>query len=125
MARETSKKSAAVLIVEDEPLVRLCAVSMVEEAGFEVVEATNADEAIRILESRSDIRVIFTDIHMPGSMDGLRLAHAVRDRWPPIKIIVTSGRGPVTKRDLPEGGLFFAKPYNPVQVGDVLRDWIS
>ena len=86
-------KPTAVLIVEDEPLVRFCAVQTVEEAGFDVIEAANADEAIAILESRQDIRVVFTDIHMPGSMDGLKLAHAVRDRWPPIKIIVTSGRG--------------------------------
>ena len=73
-------KAPAVLIVEDEPLVRLCAVETVEGAGFEVIEAANADEAIRILESRSDIRVVFTDLHMPGSMDGLNLAHAVRNR---------------------------------------------
>jgi CheY-like chemotaxis protein len=125
MAGELEKTPAAVLIVEDEPLVRLCAVTMVEEAGFEVIEAANADEAIRILETRNDIRVVFTDIQMPGSMDGLKLAHAVRNRWPPIKIIVTSGRGPVKKRDLPEGGLFFAKPYNPMQVSNVLREWIA
>jgi CheY-like chemotaxis protein len=125
MARATSTRTAVVLIVEDEPLVRLCAVNMVEEAGFEVIEAANADEAIRILESRSDIGVVFTDIQMPGSMDGLKLAHAVRFRWPPIKIIVTSGRGPVAEQDLPEGGRFFPKPYNPMQVSDVLREWIA
>ena len=82
----------AVLVVEDESLVRLGAVTIIEDAGFEVIEAASADEAIGILECRSDIRVVFTDIHMPGSMDGLKLAQAVRDRWPPIKIIVTSGR---------------------------------
>jgi CheY-like chemotaxis protein len=113
----------AVLIVEDEPLVRLCAVETVEAAGFTVIEAANADEAIRILESRRDIRVVFTDIHMPGSMDGLKLAHAVRDRWPPIKIIVTSGRQSVAERELPAGGRFFAKPYDPAQIQDALRAW--
>jgi two-component system, response regulator PdtaR len=77
-------KIPAVLIVEDEPLVRLGAVQTIEDAGFEVIEAANADEAIEILEKRSDIRVVFTDVHMPGSMDGLKLAHAVRNRWPPI-----------------------------------------
>jgi CheY-like chemotaxis protein len=82
MAPGTRAKTPAVLIVEDEPLVRLCAVDTVEGAGFEVIEAANADEAIRILESRSDIRVVFTDLHMPGAMDGLKLAHAVRNRWP-------------------------------------------
>ena len=116
-------KPTAVLIVEDEPLVRFCAVQTVEEAGFDVIEAANADEAIAILESRQDIRVVFTDIHMPGSMDGLKLAHAVRDRWPPIKIIVTSGRGGVGPGDLPDGGRFFAKPYDPGAIKDALRAW--
>jgi CheY-like chemotaxis protein len=114
---------SAVLIVEDEPLVRLCAVETVEAAGFTVIEAANADEAIRILENRRDIHVVFTDIHMPGSMDGLKLAHAVRDRWPPIKIIVTSGRESVAERELPAGGRFFAKPYDPAQIQDALRAW--
>jgi CheY-like chemotaxis protein len=116
-------KTTAVLIVEDEPLVRLCAVETVEAAGFTVIEAANADEAIRILEDRSDIRVVFTDIHMPGSMDGLKLAHAVRDRWPPIKIIVTSGRETVAEQELPAGGRFFAKPYDPAQIQETLRAW--
>jgi CheY-like chemotaxis protein len=117
-------KAPAVLIVEDEPLVRLCAVETVEGAGFEVIEAANADDAIRILEGRSDIRVVFTDLHMPGSMDGLKLAHAVRNRWPPIKIIVTSGHERIAEQDLPAGGRFFAKPYDPGQIKDVLRAWL-
>jgi CheY-like chemotaxis protein len=81
-----------VLIVEDEALVRMTAVDMIEEAGFEILEAANGDEAILLLEAWRDITVLFTDIEMPGSMDGLRLAQAVRARWPPIKIITTSGR---------------------------------
>src|SRR3984957_21024563 len=114
------QKAPALLIVEDEPLVRACAVETVTAAGFEVIEAANADEAIQILECRSDIRVVFTDVHMPGSMDGLKLAPAVRNRWPPIKIIVTSGRELATEQDLPEGGRFFAKPYNQIQLRDAL-----
>ncbi len=121
MAAGYRAKSPAVLIVEDEPLVRLCAVETVEAAGFTVIEAANADEAIRILENRRDIRVVFTDIHMPGSMDGLKLAHAVRDRWPPIKIIVTSGREILAEQGLPAGGRFFAKPYDPSEIKDALR----
>jgi CheY-like chemotaxis protein len=116
-------KIPAVLIVEDEPLVRLGAVQTIEDAGFEVIEAANADEAIEILEKRSDIRVVFTDVHMPGSMDGLKLAHAVRNRWPPINIIVTSGRSWVTERDLPADGRFFAKPYDTSQIIGTLREW--
>jgi CheY-like chemotaxis protein len=123
MVPGSGAKTPAVLIVEDEPLVRLCAVETVEAAGFTVIEAANADEAIQILESRRDIRVVFTDIHMPGSMDGLKLAHAVRDRWPPIKIIVTSGREKVAEQELPAGGRFFAKPYDPAQIQDTLRAW--
>jgi CheY-like chemotaxis protein len=120
---ESEKRAPVILIVEDETLIRFGAVHMVEDAGFEVIEAANADEAIEILESRSDIRVVFTDIHMPGSMDGLKLAHAVRYRWPPIKIIVTSGRQLLTEHDLPEGGRFLAKPYNPSQIRGALREW--
>ena len=123
MGPGSGAKTPAVLIVEDEPLVRLCAVETVEAAGFTVIEAANADEAIRILEDRSDIHVVFTDIHMPGSMDGLKLAHAVRNRWPPIKIIVTSGRESVAEQELPAGGRFFAKPYDPAQIQDTLRAW--
>jgi two-component system, response regulator PdtaR len=111
-----------VLIVEDEALVRMTAVGMIEEAGFEILEAANADEAILLLEARSDITVLFTDIEMPGSMDGLRLAQAVRGRWPPIKIIATSGRCVVRDGDLPSGGLFLPKPYNSSQISRALRE---
>jgi CheY-like chemotaxis protein len=113
----------AVLIVEDEPLVRIGAVNIIEDAGFKVIQAESADEAIRVLECRGDIRVVFTDIHMPGSMNGLKLAHAVRNRWPPIKIIVTSGRDLIAEQVLPEGGRFFSKPYNPIEILDALRAW--
>lgn len=77
-------KKAIVLVVEDEALIRLDAVHMIEDAGYEVVEAANADEAIRILEQHREIHVVFTDVNMPGSMDGLKLAHAIRNRWPHI-----------------------------------------
>jgi CheY-like chemotaxis protein len=97
---DTSSRQV-VLIVEDEALVRMTAVDMIEEAGFEILEAANADEAtILLLEARRDITVVFTDIEVPGSMDGLRLAQAVRGRWPPIKIIATSGRCVVGVRRL-------------------------
>ena len=101
------------------------AVDIIGAAGFEAVEAANADEAIEILESRRDITVVFTDIQMPGSMDGLKLARAVRGRWPPIKIVATSGRITVGAMDLPEGGRFLPKPYSSTQVTGVLRELIS
>jgi CheY-like chemotaxis protein len=111
-----------VLVVEDDYLLRLDAADMIKAAGFEVIEAANADEAIVILESRNDVAVVFTDIQMPGSMDGLRLARAVRGRWPPIKIITTSGQRIIEELDLPEGGRFLPKPYNLTQVSGVLRE---
>jgi two-component system, response regulator PdtaR len=101
-----------VLIVEDEFIIALSAAEAMRKAGFETLEASNADDAVAILERRSDIDVVFTDIRMPGSMDGLRLAHCVRDRWPPMKIIVTSGHHVCRDGDLPAGGLFIAKPYS-------------
>jgi CheY-like chemotaxis protein len=100
-----------VLVVEDEALLRANAVGMVEDAGFDVIEAGNADEAIAILEMRPDIHVVFTDIQMPGAMDGLKLARFVRCRWPPIKIIATSGQIVLREGDLPAGGVFLPKPY--------------
>jgi len=114
-----------VLIVEDEFLLRMDAIDIIAAAGFEVVEAANADDAIEILESRLDITVVFTDIQMPGSMDGLKLARAVRGRWPPIKIIATSGHVHIGETHLPEGGRFLPKPYSPRQVTGVLRELIS
>jgi CheY-like chemotaxis protein len=115
-------KRPVVLIVEDEALLRMDAVDMIAAAGFEVVEAANADQAIDILEARPDIAVVFTDIQMPGSMDGLKLARAVRGRWPPIKIVATSGLVNVRETDLPEGGRFLPKPYSPTQVAGMLRE---
>jgi CheY-like chemotaxis protein len=115
-------KRPVVLVVEDEFLLRMDAADAICAAGFEVIEAANADEAIEFLEARSDITVVFTDIQMPGSMDGLKLARAVRGRWPPIKIIATSGLLSVGELDLPEGGRFLPKPYSPAQVTGVLRE---
>src|SRR3954449_10712490 len=105
-----------ILLVEDEFLIRTHAAEVIRDAGFEVAEAANADEAIVILESRRDIRVVFTDIQMPGSMDGLKLARAVRHRWPPVALVVTSGHTDVSDADLPSGGKFLSKPYKPTQI---------
>jgi CheY-like chemotaxis protein len=90
-------KRPVILIVEDDFLIRMGAAEMIEAAGFAIVEAADADEAMEILEVRLDITVVFTDIQMPGSMDGLKLAAAIRGRWPPIKIVATSGRVNVRK----------------------------
>ncbi len=103
---------AVVLVVEDNPLILLSAVELVAAAGFSSIGAENADKAISILEARSDIRVVFTDIEMPGTMDGVKLAHYIRDRWPPIHLIVASGRATVEESELPTRPRFFSKPYN-------------
>jgi two-component system, response regulator PdtaR len=108
--------AARILVVEDEALVRLATRENIEAAGFEVHEAFNADEAIHLLETHPDIELIFTDVDMPGSMDGVKLAHYVRNRWPPVKIMVTSGFKQVTADQLPKGSLFLSKPYHPEQV---------
>src|SRR3954470_19878115 len=121
----SQSKRPVVLVVEDEFLLRMNAVDMIAAAGFEVIEAANADEAIAILVNRRDITVVFTDIQMPGSMDGLKLARAVRGRWPPIKIVATSGHVDVAETDLPDGGRFLAKPYSAHQIAGVLRELIG
>jgi CheY-like chemotaxis protein len=107
---------AVVLIVEDEMIIRMRAVDMVEDAGYTPVEALDADEAVAILESRSDIALMCTDIQMPGSMDGLGLAHAVHKRWPSIKIIVVSGQLNPPSSDLPACSRFFGKPLEAGQM---------
>src|SRR3954467_9690056 len=122
MTANGSTEVPKVLVVEDEMVLRMRAADIVEDAGFTPVEAANADEAIAILESRLDITVLFTDIQMPGSMDGLKLAAAGRARWPPIKIIATSGHVMIGRDGLPEGGLFLPKPYSSAQILKTLRE---
>jgi CheY-like chemotaxis protein len=100
-----------ILVVEDEPLIRLGLASAIEDAGYEVSEAANAGEAIRRLEAEPDILLILTDVDMPGGMDGIALAHYVRDRWPPVHLIVISGKVGVKPGTLPAGARFVSKPY--------------
>jgi two-component sensor histidine kinase/CheY-like chemotaxis protein len=114
-----------VLIVEDEMMLRMRAVDIVEDAGFCPVEAVNADEAFSILESRSDISLLFTDIQMPGSMDGLKLAHAVHDRWPAIKIILVSGQVKPSDAERPADSRFFGKPLGVEQMIRELREMVG
>ena len=118
-------RNYAVLVVEDDAILRLHALDIVEEAGFTAIEARNADEAIAILESRSDIALLFTDVNMPGSMDGVKLAHAVRNRWPPIKIVVVSGHVQLDESNLPPNSRFFGKPFEAQKMVSQLRDLIS
>jgi CheY-like chemotaxis protein len=98
---------------------------MIVAAGDEVLEAANADGAIEILEARADIDIIFTDIQMPGSIDGLKLAHAVRHRWPPVKIVTCSGDIKVIQEDLPEGARFVPKPYSKSEIALTFRELLA
>ena len=122
---EPNPNQKAVLVVEDDALQLFDAVETIERAGLKVYAARDADEAISILEMHEDIGVVFTDINMPGSMDGIRLAHCVRDRWPPVQFIVTSGNVGVRPEDLPAGSLFFGKPYPGEKVVNALRSMAS
>src|ERR1700687_347198 len=114
-----------VLVVEDEMLLRMRAVDMVEDAGFTPVEAINADDALAILESRSDIELLFTDIQMPGSIDGLKLAYAVHERCPLIKIILVSGQLKLGDNDKPADSRFFGKPLDGKQMIAEMQDMMG
>jgi two-component sensor histidine kinase/CheY-like chemotaxis protein len=114
-----------VLVVEDEMMLRMRAVDIVEDAGFTPIEAVNADDALAILESRSDIELLFTDIQMPGSMDGLKLAYAVHERWPSIKIILVSGKLTLTEAEKPIHSRFFGKPLEVKQMIAEIQEMIG
>jgi CheY-like chemotaxis protein len=111
-----------ILIVDDEPLIRLGLLSLAADWGYEALEAGNADEAIAAIERNPEVRLVMTDVDMPGSMDGIRLAHFVRHRWPPIKLVVISGKLAVNASELPEGARFFGKPYQEHKVREAIAE---
>lgn len=106
------QRKQIILVVEDEPILRMLAADIVEDAGFEVVEAADASEAVAILEARPDIRLVFTDVDMPGGMNGLMLAACIRERWPPIEVIITSGKPLPEGFILPARAIFIPKPFD-------------
>lgn len=108
-----------VLVVEDEVLIRDVVCDELADAGFEVIQVGTADEAIAVLEARQDIHLVFTDIDMPGSMDGIKLAAAVRDRWPPVHIIITTGKA--RPLSIPANALFIPKPYLGKNIVSAMR----
>jgi len=118
-------KHPLVLVVEDEPFVRMIAAEGLEDAGFQVIEAATADDALKILNARDDVGVLFTDVNMPGSVDGVELARMVHERWPLLRIIITSGRDRPQRSDIPEEGRFVAKPYRPGEVASVISELIT
>lgn len=116
---------SVILVVEDEMLLRMRAVDMVEDAGYVPIEAVDADEALAILQSRSDIVLLFTDIQMPGSMSGLQLALAVHERWPRIKIILASGQLKLSQSEIPENSRFFGKPLDSGDMVAEIREMLG
>ena len=117
--------SPLILVVEDEALVRMHAVTVLEDAGFSTLEAANGEEAIALLEARSDIRIVFTDIQLGEGMDGLALARAIRERWPPVELLLASGRMRVEPDRMPNRGLFLSKPYQPTQLVQCVRSLVG
>lgn len=110
------------LVVEDNALMRMSAIDLVLSAGYEVLVARDADEAIRILETCSGIDLVFSDVQMPGTMDGIEFAHRVRERWPPVKLVVASGKVLPHASSLLDGCQFFTKPYSEAAVvGAIVR----
>lgn len=102
-------------------MIRMGAAALVQDLGCEFFEASNADEAILLLEQHPAITIVFTDIQMAGSMDGLELAAYARRRWPPLKFIIVSGNHAATAIEMPEGARFFPKPYNAASIGEAIR----
>lgn len=121
--RETG--AARVLVVEDDNLVRLNLTLAMTDAGFDVVEAATADDALVVLTQSPDIRVVVTDIEMPGTLDGIKLAKLVRDRWPPVHLIVVSAHRAPGVSDLPENVRFFAKPYDSLEIVTAVHKFVG
>jgi len=119
-----TKVIRTVLVVEDDTLVRMYGTDILEDAGYEVLEATNADEALAILSEQRDVHVLFSDVDMPGSMDGLDLAHVVHERWPHIHLLLTSGHHPVQGSDLPNRGKFVRKPWSSEVLVERIRGFL-
>jgi CheY-like chemotaxis protein len=111
----------AVLVVEDEPMLLLDGMCLFEDAGYEAIPAASSAEAVCILEERDDIRVVITDIGMPGEMDGLKLCASIRDRWPPIELIVISGQSAPQPHEMPDRCVFLSKPYDVRQLLETLK----
>lgn len=114
----TDLKNTVVLLVDDEPVIRMVASQGLEDAGFEVIEADCAESALEILKTRADVGVLFTDVNMPGALDGLDLARLVHERWPAIQLVLTSGRG--LSVPVPDDGRFVAKPYSIEEMTEVV-----
>ena len=122
MALGSSDPSPVVLVAEDEELVRLYAADLLAEAGYKVVDVASADAALEAMAEQPDIRVLFTDIQMPGKLDGIQLARRVHEQWPEVLLLITSGGRQPAKAEIADHGHFIAKPYLP---SDVLNEIVA
>jgi two-component system, response regulator PdtaR len=125
MTENQEAKRPAILIVEDEALSRVMSANVLEKAGFTVIEAANAEDALRLLETRYDVQILFTDIQMPGRFNGLALARAVHRRWPYIKLLITSGREKPRKEEIPDDSRFISKPFLPRELIGAINNLIE
>ncbi len=125
MLRDPNKKQFCILVVEDEALILFAVSDELRDHGFEVLEASNSAEALTFIEGRQDIDLLFTDINMPGKIDGLQLAGIARELRPALKIIVTSGKNLPDTNALPDGGLFMPKPYMPDKISSAIDNLLS
>jgi DNA-binding NtrC family response regulator len=120
-----NQKRSTILVVEDDTLVRMVGADVLQDAGFDVIEASNADEALVLLSQVDDVQLLFSDVDMPGSMNGIELARQVHERWPDIRLLITSGQHDVSPDRLPDDGKFVRKPWTHdvlvQKVRDVLR----
>lgn len=121
----TDRKAKTILIVEDEALIRMLAVSILVDAGFQVIEAANADQALVALDTHPEIQAMFTDINMPGELDGFDLAKAVHTRWPDVHLLLTSGKAIWPDANMPSNGIFLPKPYSPDSIADILTSMLN
>ena len=125
MAHFKTDGEPLVLVVEDEALIRLGTAYLLEDEGYTVIQAGNSAEALRVLEERADVRVLFTDIQMPGELSGLGLAHEVHARWPTIKLLITSGKVRPPLAEMPDEGTFIRKPYSPHDMTEKIGAMLS
>jgi CheY-like chemotaxis protein len=101
-----------ILVVDDDPILRVHISELLQDAGYQVLEASNTDEALAVLEQHSNIKLLFTDVQMPPGADGIALAEIVQNRWPDVSVLVTSGGLNLSDDDIPDGGEFVSKPYS-------------
>lgn len=120
MDASSTETPPVVLVVDDDALLRMNAADFLKDAGFKTVEAENAADALKIMETRSDVRILFTDVQMPGSIDGIELAKKIHANWPEVLLLITSGNACPSKRQMPDHGHFLSKPYRAAAlVGEI------